>query len=97
MFERLPYPVKTVTVDGEVYEEYIIPDEDRAAVFEQLYPYVEKPAMDDFQLDIHVEKNFQVKDFKVIRGGGFDELVSPYFYEGGGTVIDWFDPDFSQN
>lgn len=97
MFERLPYPVKTVESNGEIFEEYIIPEEDRAEVFARMYPFVEKPDLDDYQLDLHVGKNFQVKDFKVIRGGGFDELVSPYFYEGGGTVIDWFDPDFSQN
>lgn len=33
-------------------------------------------------------------EFKVVREGGRNYLVSPYYYESGGTMIDWMPADF---
>ena len=87
----LPYPlVERRTISGVVSEEYEIPEEDRAAVLEQMYPFEGVPDLDEERLDIHCEKRFRVRDFKVVRESGLNYLVSPFYYEGGGTVADWF-------
>jgi hypothetical protein len=40
--------------------------------------------------DIHAEKKFKRRDFMVVREGRMNMLVSPYYFEGGGSVIDWW-------
>lgn len=45
-------------------------------------------------LDLHEEKTFLVRNFRVVREAAMDLLVSPYFFNSGGTVIDWMPPDF---
>ena len=39
--------------------------------------------------DIHANKKFIVKEFLVAREDGMNLLVSPYYFESGGSVIDW--------
>jgi len=86
-----PVLVHRVGKDGSrESEEYEIPDSDKAAVLEQLYPFENVPGLDEQRFDIHAGKLFTVRDFKVVREGGLNYLVSPYYYEGGGSVIDWF-------
>jgi hypothetical protein len=43
--------------------------------------------------DLHADKTFIVKDFLVTWEHGMNYLVSPYYAESGGTVIDWMDKD----
>ncbi len=90
---RLPFPTKPLIINGLVVEEYIIPDEEKPAVFKALYPFKLLPSMDEERLDLHSGKKFKIRDFRVTREGGMNCLVSPYYEEGGGTVIDWVSPD----
>ena len=90
--ERLPYKTKPMYFpNGASVEEFIIPDEDKEIVLEQLYPFSPIPKLTDEMYDIHAEKNFIVKDFRVTWEHGMNYLVSPYYPESGGTVIDWWD------
>ena len=90
---RLPYATKPLEIDGDKIEEYIIPSESKVEVLGQLYPFDPVPSLDDEQLDLHSGKTFKVRDFRVTREGDHNFLVSPYYEEGGGTVIDWVPPD----
>ena len=90
--ERLPYPTRLMYFsDGTNVEEFIIPDEDKEIVLEQLYPFSPIPKLTDEVEDLHINKKFIVKDFRVTWEHGMNYLVSPYYPEGGGTVIDWVD------
>ncbi len=86
---RLPFPTKPLVINGVKIEEYIIPDEKRAEVLKQLYIFDSVPALDEERFDLHSGKKFFVRDYRVTREDGQDFLVSPYYEEGGGTVIDW--------
>jgi len=86
---RLPFPVQTVSVGDETIEEYIIPDDKKEAVLHELYPFRPFPSLEEERYDLHAEKKFRVRDFRVTREGGINFLVSPYYFESGGTVIDW--------
>ena len=39
--------------------------------------------------DLHEDRSFRVRDYKVVLSGGVHFLVSPYFAHSGGSVIDW--------
>ena len=88
-FPRLPFPTKPLHIDGYTVEEYIIPEDKKAEVLKALYPFVPLPSMNAVRLDIHSGKKFKVREFRVTREGNMNCLVSPYYEEGGGTVIDW--------
>ena len=90
--ERLPYATKPLIFpNGEIVEEFMIPDEDKEIVLEQLYPFSPVPNLTDVLYDLHADKTFVVKDFRVTWEHGMNYLVSPYYPESGGTVIDWMD------
>jgi len=92
--ERLPYTTQPMYFqDGTWVEEFIIPEEDREIVLEQLYPFSPIPQLTDVMYDLHADKTFVVKDFRVTWEHGMNYLVSPYYPESGGTVIDWMDED----
>jgi hypothetical protein len=58
-------------------------------VLQKLYLFQDCPKLNAIRCDLHAGKKFRVVDFKVVREGGMNLLVSPYYYESGGTVIDW--------
>ena len=89
----LPFPTRPLKVGESTVEEYLIPDDKKGEVLQQLYPFNPVPALGAVMLDIHEEKLFRVGEFRVLRGGSMDWLVSPYFPVSGGTVIDWVEPD----
>lgn len=92
--ERLPYATQPMYFpNGNWVEEFIIPEEDKEIVLEQLYPFSPVPKLTDEMYDIHADKTFVVKDFRVTWEHGMNFLVSPYYPESGGTVIDWMDED----
>ncbi len=94
--EPLPYPTRPLFFpNGECVEDFIIPEEDREIVLEQLYPFSPLPKLTDVMYDLHADKTFVVKDFRVTREHGMNYLVSPYYPESGGTVIDWVDEDWA--
>lgn len=90
---RLAFPTKPLIINGIEVEEYIIPDEKKAEVLKALYIFSPVPSLDEEQLDVHSGKKFKVREFRVTREDGRNFLVSPYYEEGGGTVIDWVPPD----
>jgi len=87
---RLPYPTKIVPTKSGGVEVYIIPDDKKADVLKQVYPFRPVPRLNRVVEDIHAEKKFKVKDFMVTREDGMNMLVSPYYFESGGTAIDWW-------
>jgi len=90
--EKLPYPARPlVFTDGTSVEEFMIPDEDKEIVLTQLYPFSPIPKLTDIVYDLHADKKFVVKDFRVTWEHGMNYLVSPYYPDSGGTVIDWMD------
>jgi hypothetical protein len=91
---RLSYPTRLVPAGAEMIEEYIIPEAEKAQVLDDLYPFDPVPALTEMMYDLHEEKPFQVGDFRVIREAPMDMLVSPYYFNSGGTVIDWMPQDF---
>ena len=93
---KLPYPTKPLKVHGGIVEEYIIPDDKKAEVLEQLYPFDPVPALDEEQYDLHEDKKFRVADFRVTWEDGMNYLVSPYYPSSGGSVIDWMPADFGE-
>jgi hypothetical protein len=94
--EKLPYKTRQLFFpNGVSVEEFIIPDEDRELVLEQLYPFSPIPKLTDVLYDLHADKTFVVKDFRVTWEHGMNYLVSPYYAESGGTVIDWVDEDWA--
>ena len=86
---RLPFPSRRIAVHGGVVEEYVIPEDRKREVLRQLYPFVPTPRLHERRLDIHAGKTFTIRQFRVTREGGMNVLVSPYYPESGGTVIDW--------
>ena len=93
--ERLPYPTRSLVFpNGTSVEEFIIPDEDKEIVLAQLYPFSPIPKLSDVLYDLHADKTFVVKDFRVTWEHGMNYLVSPYYPESGGTVIDWMDEEW---
>src|SRR5574341_2423191 len=90
--EKLPYPTRPLVFsDGTSVDEFIIPDEDKEIVLSKLYPFSPIPKLTDVMYDLHADKTFIVKDFRVTWEHGMNYLVSPYYPESGGTVIDWMD------
>jgi len=92
-FPRLPFPTRPLKVRGGIIEEYIIPEEYREEVLKHLYIFVPVPSLDDEMYDLHEDKVFKVRDYRVVRDGGMDMLVSPYYPNSGGSVIDWVPSD----
>jgi hypothetical protein len=91
---RLLFPTRTIGTGTAAIEEYIIPEEQKDRVLEDMYPFEPIPKLTDMMFDLHEERPFQVREFRVVRGKSMDYLVSPYFFRSGGTVMDWMPPDF---
>lgn len=86
----LPYPLKEFTgSDGFTYQEYDIPEDKRAEVLKKLYPMGKPPKLDAAFLDVHEMRIFALKDYRVLRYGESNILVSPYFDRSGGMFVDW--------
>jgi hypothetical protein len=95
--KRLPYQMRPMYFpNGASVEEFIIPDEDRELILEQIYPFSPIPKLTDEMYDVHAKKTFIVKDFRVTWEHGMNYLVSPYYPESGGTVIDWWDESWGE-
>ena len=90
---RLPFETKLLTIGGDEIEEYVIPEDKKAEVLQQLYPFDPVPSLDEERVDLHSGKRFRVGDFRVTREAGQNLLVSPFYEDGGGTVIDWMPPE----
>ncbi len=91
---RLPFPTRILKLPNETIELYEIPYAKKATVLKALYPFIPKPSLEEEMYDIHADKNFIVKEFLVTREDGMNLLVSPYYFESGGSVIDWEPIDY---
>lgn len=89
----LPFPTVKHYFGSEVVEEYAIPDDKRAEVLEQLYIFDPVPGLDELMVDIHENRAFRVRDYKVVKDSQGLWLVSPYYFSSGGSVIDWVPAD----
>ena len=93
----LPFPTRPLEVGPRDVEEYVIPEEKKDEVLRELYPFKPVPSLDDQKFDLHEGKLFTVRDFRVTRENGQNYLVSPFYPESGGTVIDWMPPEAAQS
>ncbi len=92
--DRLDYPTEILKMaNGCEVEKYIIPESDRQKVLDALYPFFDTPSLDADMLDLHTQQTFKVRDYIVTREGNGNFLVTPYYAEAGGTVLDWEIPD----
>ena len=99
--EPLPYALKAIEMyDGSTEQEYEIPDEDKQSVLDTLYPFDKCPKLNERRFDIHEQKVFTVREYRVIRCRNRNMIVSPYYNHSGGMVVDWMpteeDNDFIQ-
>ena len=91
--DRLKYPTEMMKMsNGCEVERYIIPEEEKQEVLDALYPFAGTPSLDDERLDLHTGKTFQIRDYIVTREGSGNFLVTPFYAEKGGTVLDWVEP-----
>lgn len=95
--KKLPYPTRLLDVQGGTVEEYIIPDNKKAEVLEQLYLFSPVPELDDVCFDLHEGKTFRVGDYRVTWEHSRNFLVSPYYPSSGGSVIDWMPAEFEDH
>ena len=86
---ELPFPTLKHYRAGRVVEEYLSPEKYRAIVLEKLYPFQPVPKLNRLMVEIHENRAFHVRDYKVLKGADMLWLVSPYYFSSGGTVIDW--------
>lgn len=90
---RLEYPTEPLEMsNGSVVERYVIPEAERREVLSRLYPFTDVPSMDEEMVDLHTGRRFLVREFAVVREGDGNFLVTPYYAEKGGTVLDWVEP-----
>ena len=54
-----------------------------------MYPIAPMPSQDETVYDLHEGNYFQGGEYEVLREGESNFLVSPYYAESGGTVLDW--------
>ena len=69
--------------------EYIISLPEKAKVLRELCPFVGVPSLHEERFDLHVGKVFRVPTFQVVREREHNWLVSPFYFNSDGTVIDW--------
>ena len=93
---KLPFPTRPLRCGDDVVEEYIIPDDKKQEVLEQLFLFDGCPSLDEQLFDLHEGKLFTVRDYRVTWERGRNWLVSPYYPNSGGTVIDWLPPDAAE-
>ena len=79
--------------DGVMVDVYDIPDDRKAEILAELYPFGQSPSMDDTLFDLHGGRPFKVSDFMVVREDNSNFAVSPYYLHSGGTILDWLPLD----
>ena len=81
---ELPFPLRELKMSrGRPALEYVIPEEERERVFQELYPFMDPPGMDEERYDLHEGRSFRIREYKVIREDGRNLLVSPYYANSG--------------
>ena len=87
----LKYEIRELeTAIGTVDLEYVIPIKDKQKVLRTLWPFKGPvPKLNDTFFDIHSQKEFKVKEFRVIRCRGRNMICAPGYPNTGGMVVDW--------
>ncbi len=73
--------------------EFLIPESEKQAYLDAHYPFEDPPKLDERKFDLHSGKFFYVRDYKLVREEGLNYICSPYYYESGGTIMDWMEPE----
>ena len=69
--EPLPYPLKPLKMaSGPDEQVYDIPEDAKAKVFEEVWPFHGCPALDELRFDLHEQKVFKFREAQVIRHKG---------------------------
>lgn len=85
----LPYPSQPLKTLFGLTTEYLIPEGQKEKVLKKLFPFGNPPPLSAVYIDIHLNKEFTVADFKVVEQNGYVMPVSPFFAEDGASVVDW--------
>ena len=90
--ELFPDPLRTVEskMFGTVTY-YDIPEFEKGKMLKIMYPFSPIPKMNEYYLDIHQDEKFRISDYMLIRDDEKNYLVSPYYPESGGMVVDWLE------
>lgn len=90
---RLEYETEKKSIDGTGYhfEQYIVPTEKKEAIIRELWLFsdADKLDMDGMYLDLHTGKTFKLREAIITRENGRNFVMSPYYSEGGGTLLDF--------
>ena len=90
--EPLKYPMVWKQFQNHNYRfrQYVIPPEEKAAVIRKLWMFdgAERLDMDATYLDIHCNKTFKLRDAIITREDDCNFIMSPYYAEAGGTLLD---------
>lgn len=93
----LPYQLEVRKTDKKGRAQvsvYCIPVQAKGDVLKQLWPFKETPPLlSEWKFDIHQCAWFPVADYMVVREVERNFLVSPFYLESGGTVLDWHSGD----
>lgn len=82
---ELKYPTR----DYFGLDVYVIPSAEKYEVLKAAYLGEPVPGPNAVLEDIHTEREFLFKDLLVVKNGDLVELETPFFMDGGGSVIDW--------
>lgn len=89
----LSYPVKKMALPGGSYEvEYVVPNKDKDALIKELNPLKNRLSANSTRFCLHQQKTFKLRKCRVIRYNGRNLLVSPWYDQTGGTLLDWVAP-----
>lgn len=90
---ELPLPTMALHPrKGPVTTEYVIPEAMRQQLLQSLYPFTNCPKLSETRFDLHAQRSFVVRQYRIIREHERNFLVSPYYPGTGGMVVDWL-PD----
>lgn len=94
--EPLPYElVEMETSIGTKENLYSIPQDEKEELLKDLWPFTATPKMSERMFDIHEGKTFIFKDVQIMRWKNWNIIVSPYYLQSGGTLIDFVNPSLA--
>ena len=89
----LGFPLEDLVLpNGQIEQVYNIPAELVFQTAVSLWPFLPEPTAETEFVDVHCDKKFKFKEAKIIRFDNRNMLVSPFYAEKGGTVLDFIDP-----
>lgn len=89
----LSYPVRKMALpDGSYEVEYVVPGKDKGRILDELNPMKTHLTPNCTRFCLHQQKTFRLARCRVIRYNGRNLLVSPWYDQTGGTLLDWVAP-----